>query len=67
MVQVKTFTDSLYKSAIAKANEFLAELEPGQYIDMKFAVVETGRPYATVQQHIAVVYRKPAGGIYGKP
>ncbi|MFB9327978.1 sporulation protein Cse60 [Paenibacillus aurantiacus] len=62
MIQVKTFADTLSRSATDEANEFLSTIGPEQYVDLKFSIIECEHPFLMKQRHIAIIYRTKQGG-----
>ncbi|MCR2805797.1 sporulation protein Cse60 [Paenibacillus soyae] len=62
MIQVKTFADTLSRRAIDEANAFLSALDPDQFVDLKFSVIECKHPFLMKQRHIAIIYRTKQGG-----
>ncbi|MEF3309042.1 hypothetical protein PV433_09015 [Paenibacillus sp. GYB004] len=61
MIQIKTFTDTLHASAEIKANRFLDTLEASQYIETKYALIQTGEPHSFIKRSILIVYHAKPG------
>lgn len=62
MIQVKTFADTFSRRATDEANEFLSTIDPEQFVDLKFSIIECEHPFHMKQRHIAIIYRTKPGG-----